>query len=117
MLIDPVGFGLENYDTSGRFRTTDTDNPACAISGKGELTGVGTFSGPAELGALLAQSGVMESCLVKRVYSLAMGAPDADAEAPLVDYLTAKLRSNGARLDELLVEMASSSAFAYRQQD
>ncbi len=56
-LMDPLGFGLENYDTLGRYREFEIDNPetadvdesTCAIPGEGEITGVGTFRGPAEL--------------------------------------------------------------------
>ncbi|MBC8073250.1 MAG: DUF1592 domain-containing protein, partial [Deltaproteobacteria bacterium] len=36
-LMDPVGFGLENYDQAGRFRTTDNDLPQCEIAGEGTI--------------------------------------------------------------------------------
>jgi hypothetical protein len=116
-LVDPVGFGLESYDTQGRFRTHEAESPGCAIAGEGELVGVGKFRGPAELGQRLVDSGVMEACLVKRVLRFALGQPDGVEEAPLLEELTAKLAGTGHRFVELLVELASSPAFALRRQD
>ncbi|MEM6993467.1 MAG: DUF1592 domain-containing protein, partial [Myxococcota bacterium] len=52
--LNPVGFGLENFDALGRHRLTEPDRPECVIEGVGELPGIGAFSGPAELGGLLA---------------------------------------------------------------
>ena len=49
-ILDPIGFGLENYDLLGRYRTHDEGRTDCAISGAGEVPSVGTFNGPAALG-------------------------------------------------------------------
>jgi hypothetical protein len=71
--LDSVGLGLEAYDMTGRFRTTDDDNPNCPISGDGELPGYGTFNGPGELGQLLVQSGEVEQCFVEHLVRYAIG--------------------------------------------
>lgn len=42
-LTDGIGFGLENYDSSGAFREHDTDRPECPIEGEGLLVEVGEF--------------------------------------------------------------------------
>ena len=55
--MDPIGFGLENYDIAGRYREHDDGLPECTIAGDGEVAGHGSFSGPAELGALLVDAG------------------------------------------------------------
>jgi len=44
--IDPLGFGLENFDAVGRFRATAGDAP---IDATGSLPGGQSFTGPAEL--------------------------------------------------------------------
>ncbi len=45
--MDPIGFGLENYDGHGQYKTTDTGRTDCAIDGAGSIPGVGDFHGPA----------------------------------------------------------------------
>jgi hypothetical protein len=40
-LIDPIGFGLENYGPDGGFITHEPGLPECEIEGKGEILGVG----------------------------------------------------------------------------
>jgi hypothetical protein len=44
--IDPIGFGLENFDPIGRWRRVDGGNP---IDAAGVLPDGGTFVGPSEL--------------------------------------------------------------------
>src|SRR5262249_49843781 len=83
--MDPIGFGLESYDGAGRFRTTQPNAPECAISGQGELVGVGPFNGPAELGELLIQSGQLEPCLVKQLFRFAAGRKVEDEDALTVE--------------------------------
>lgn len=72
-LMDPIGFGLENYDMAGRFREFEPDRPDCPISGEGELLGVGKFSGPAELGELMLGVPDLNHCVLTQLYRFAMG--------------------------------------------
>ena len=48
--MDPLGFGLENYDAIGRWRTKEGTFP---VDATGTFPGGKTFAGPAELKALL----------------------------------------------------------------
>lgn len=64
--MDTIGLGLEKYDLTGKFRTTQKDTPECQIKGDGEVYGYGRFSGPAELARLAIMSGRAESCLIER---------------------------------------------------
>lgn len=48
--IDPIGFGLENYDAIGRWRTEDAGKP---IDARGELPSGETFDGPEGLKSVL----------------------------------------------------------------
>jgi len=77
-LLEPVGFGLENYDIAGRYRETEIDRPDCPIDGEGSLEGIGTFQGPAELAELMLQAGDMDSCVAKQLYRFAMGRFELD---------------------------------------
>ncbi len=48
--MDPLGFGLENFNAIGQWRTQDSGE---AIDASGVLPNGGKFNGPAELKAYL----------------------------------------------------------------
>src|SRR5438045_2584995 len=48
--MDPIGFGLENFDPVGRWRTTQAGQP---VDSAGVLTNGEKFAGPAELKKIL----------------------------------------------------------------
>lgn len=112
--MDPIGLGLEKYDQFGRYRETDVGEPECIIEGTGELVGVGTFSGPRELGEKLVESRQLESCLIDRVFQFATAAkPDPD-NRELRASLRQSFEDSGYRFDQLILEVAGSEAFLYR---
>jgi hypothetical protein len=115
--MDPVGFGLENYDQQGKFRDVEAANPECKIEGKGNLTEVGDFHGPAELGDKLIESGLLQKCAVTQLYRFAMGHREADEDQPYLDDLTSKFTSGGHKFDRLIVDLAGSEWFLYRREE
>jgi Protein of unknown function (DUF1592)/Protein of unknown function (DUF1588)/Protein of unknown function (DUF1595)/Protein of unknown function (DUF1587) len=117
-LMDGVGFGLENYDHRGAYREHDTGKPQCAIGGEGNLSGVGAFRGPAQLGALLAQSGDLTSCLIQRVYQLGVGrAPRPTEDAPMLEALEQLGGGPALQLRDLMLDWVSSEGFRNRTVD
>lgn len=114
-LTDAIGFGLENYDRSGAYRATDKDAPECTIAGDGEVLGLGQFNGPAELGALLADSGQLEACVVTQLFRMALGRRESDADRTSLGALTETFKGGGRAFDRLLVDMAAAPAFIHRQ--
>jgi hypothetical protein len=116
--MDPVGFGLESYDQLGRFRTVEPDEPTCTIDGTGELVGVGTFKGPAELADLLIASGELNQCVVTQLYRFASGRFELDSiDRSFVAMLTDKIGSSDFRFDQLLLELVGSEPFGYRRDE
>jgi hypothetical protein len=113
--LDPIGFGLENFDSAGRYRAVEKADPACAIEGNGEVVGVGTFKGPAELGALLVGTGEMEACVVRQLYHFAVGRREVPADEALLESLTRGFGQKGRAFDELLLDLVASPAFAHRR--
>jgi hypothetical protein len=113
-LVDPIGFGLESYDTMGRFRTHEVENPDCEIAGDGEVVGIGTFSGPGELGALLADQAGLRDCLVTHLYRFAVGRPETDTDRHTLSILGERFDAVGHRLDALILEIVASQAFRHR---
>jgi hypothetical protein len=113
--LDPVGFGLENYDRAGRFRATDDGHPECPITGNGRIAEMGAFNGPAALEDLLLASGQLEQCVVTQVYRFAMGKQESADDAGLITALTTKFRGNNRSFKQLLLDVASNETFAFRR--
>jgi len=114
--MDPIGFGLENYDVAGRYREHDDGLPQCTIAGQGEVVGYGEFSGPAELGQLLVDQSIVEPCVVEQLFQFAVGrAPEGDESLEL-QALQAAFADQGHAFDELILTYVGSDAFALRME-
>jgi hypothetical protein len=114
-LIDGIGFGLENYDASGAFRTHDDGKPECEIAGEGEIVGAGPFQGPAELGAVLAELPEVRTCAVEQLYRFVAGRSEPDElDREFLATLATAYEGRELHLTELMVDIAASDAFRFR---
>jgi hypothetical protein len=114
--LDPVGFGLEQFDREGRFRAHDDDEPSCLIDGQGELVPYGPFVGPAGLAELLVDNGLLEACAVENVYRFTYGREIEGDDHPRVAALAQRFREAGRRFDALVMAVVSDPSFAFRRQ-
>ena len=112
--MDPIGFGLENYDRAGVFRDHDDGKPECIIAGDGELTGIGTFNGPAELSTMLVAEELLDACAVKQLYQYTMGRELDEQDDAAVGTLVEGFVESGHRFDELVLSLVGHEAFGYR---
>jgi hypothetical protein len=115
--LDPIGYGLENYDIAGRYRTHDDDNEACVLPGTGELPGFGTFSGPGQLARLLVQSGELEQCFTQHLMSYVVGRELRAEEESARDALLASFKADGYDLQQTLGKLVAEERFALRQEE
>jgi hypothetical protein len=107
-ITDPIGLAMENFDGSGRFRTTER---GAAIDASGNLDGK-QFADVVGLAAALREHPGLTSCLVKRVYSYGTGSQTANDDAEVLKYLNARFEAAGYRVPELLRTIALSNAFS-----
>jgi hypothetical protein len=115
-LMDPIGFGLEQYDSLGRFRSHEPDNPECPIDGTGELDGL-AFVGPGGLGEVAVESGLLEPCVVEQLYRYTVGRSKLDkSDRTIVRELTGQVGAD-MRFDELLLAIVSRPSFRFRRDD
>jgi hypothetical protein len=114
--MDPIGFGLENFDMQGRYREHDEGLPECIIAGQGSVPGVGEFSGPKELAETLIESGRLEACIMKNFYQFTIGREIADVEQPVVDALLETFQSEGRDMRALMLSFIGSERFALRRE-
>jgi hypothetical protein len=114
-LMDPVGFGLERYDTVGRFRDTDNGSP---IDDSGELLdvtgGEGAFVGAAELSQRLTETEEYYDCVATQWFRFAVGRLEGEHDACSIDRIQKSFRESGHSLPELVVAVALSDAFSHK---
>ena len=106
-LIDPMGLALENFDSSGSFRTTEN---GAKIDASGELDGK-KFGDITGLSQAVHDSPQTPKCLVNRVYSYGTGRPPARGEAEFVKYLEDGFAADGYKITGLFRRIATSEAF------
>jgi hypothetical protein len=77
-VMDPLGFGLEQYDAIGRYRELEGTTP---VDATGALPDGTAFDGAIELGLALAQNERFTPCLTHKLVTFAVGRlfPDKDA--------------------------------------
>ena len=114
-LMDPIGFGFENYDAIARFRTTDNGQPVDATGALAQSDIDGPFDGVVELAGRLAESKQVHGCYAKQWFRYAYGRGETDGDQCTMDWLDARMSENGGNVKELLVSLTQTDAFFYRK--
>ncbi len=112
-VIDPLGFGLENYDAVGKSRTVD--RAKLPLDAAGELKGTdvdGPFRGAVQLADKLSRSRVAADCMVQQWTRFATGRETRSDEA--LKSVQKSFVASGMNLRELLVNVAASNVLRYR---
>jgi Protein of unknown function (DUF1592)/Protein of unknown function (DUF1588)/Protein of unknown function (DUF1595)/Protein of unknown function (DUF1585) len=117
-LMDPIGFGFENYDAIGRYRDKDAD---LTIDDRGELLSTqqldGEFHGVRELGDKLADSAEVQECMVRQWFRFALGRFEQSVDDCSIARLTQAFMAADADLHTLPAALIESDAFLYRQRE
>ncbi|MEM9365771.1 MAG: DUF1592 domain-containing protein [Planctomycetota bacterium] len=113
-VLDPIGFGLENFDAVGRWR--DNNKAGTAIDSAGQLPNGETFSNPAELKHLLAKKKTeIARNLSERLMSYALGRQLDGYDEVVIDQLMVKLEQDQYRVRTMITEVVTSYLFTHRQ--
>ena len=111
--MDPLGFGLENYDAVGRWRTRDGAFP---IDATGTFPGGRTFAGPVELKALLrSRMPQFTRSLAERMLTYALGRGVEPYDRLVVKGLVARTAADGYRIQTLVQGIVDSIPFQQRR--
>jgi hypothetical protein len=111
--MDPLGFGLENYDAIGRWRTEDGGLP---VDASGVLPSGQAFSNPAQLRRVLV--GLLPDfsrCLTEKMLTYALGRGLVPSDKPTVRAITQRLAASGGGLQTLVHEIVHSLPFGSRR--
>jgi len=113
-ILDPIGFGLENFDAIGRWR--EQDDTGGAIDAAGELPGGKHFASPKELKAIIAaRQGELARNLTEKVLAYALCRRLEGHDEVVVDRLMETIANDGYRMQTLIAEIATSYPFTHRR--
>jgi mono/diheme cytochrome c family protein len=111
--IDPLGFGLENFDAVGRYRTSNKD-----IDATGKLPGGEAFNGPKELRqVLLKQKDRFAENLTEKLLAYALGRELQATDAAAVRTITASMSADGHKFSALALGVVRSHPFQHRRNE
>jgi hypothetical protein len=111
--MDPLGFGLENFDAVGAWRTMDGKLP---IDSAGVLPDGRKFSGPDELRTILsADSDAFARALTSKLLTYALGRGLERYDTKTVKAIAGRLPASDYRFSALVLEIVNSLPFQSRR--
>jgi hypothetical protein len=113
-LMDPMGFALENFDWTGRWRDQESDGSA--IDAGGSLPSGEKFTGPAGLRqVLLGKKDDFLRQLTGKILGYSLGRSLQDGDSCTVQHLAQTLEKDNYRARTLIREIVGSIPFRYSQ--
>jgi hypothetical protein len=111
-IMDPIGFGLENYDAVGAWRTSDGNLP---IDASGVLPDGRSFRGAKDLKQILkSQSEAFTRNLTEKLLTYALGRGLERTDASTVEHIVGRATANDYRFSTLVMEIVNSEPFQMR---
>jgi hypothetical protein len=112
-MLDPIGYGLENFDGVGLWRDTENGKPIDATGELPEVDVAGPFNGPVELAKKIASSQDARKCFSNKWLSFAYGRVRSDADACTQAQLQNAFLDSGGNVKALLLAATQTDAFLY----
>jgi hypothetical protein len=111
--MDPLGFGLENYDAIGRYRTMDGKFP---IDSTGTLPSGKSFANAAQMKQILRTNSLaFAQCLTEKLMTYGLGRGMERFDKPAIRAISQTTAADGYRFDTLILEIAKSMPFQMRR--
>jgi hypothetical protein len=111
--MDPLGFGLENYNAIGKWRTQDGNFP---VDTSGTLPNGKSFNTPEQLKATLkADSGRFTECLTDKLLTYALGRGLERYDKPTVKSISSQLAKEDYKFSSLILDVVNSMPFQMRR--
>ncbi len=112
--MDPIGFGLENFDAIGRWR--EQDDAGGAIDAAGELPGQKRFTSPKELKTIIAaRKDELARNVTQKLLAYALCRQLEGYDEIVVDHLMETIARDGYRMQTLITEIVTSYSFTNRR--
>tara|TARA_Y100000739_G_scaffold221760_1_gene222582 strand:- start:120 stop:2009 length:1890 start_codon:yes stop_codon:yes gene_type:complete len=113
-LLDPIGFGLENFDAIGRWR--EVNNEGLRIDSSGQLPNGEKFTSPALLKSLLIKrKGDLARNFTEKFMAHALGRQLEGYDYIVIDQLMDKISADDYRIRTIITEVITSYLFTHRR--
>ena len=113
-VLDPIGFGMENFNAVGQWR--DKNEIGIKIDSAGKLPNGKAFSNPAELKGLLAENEAeIARNLTERFMAFALGRQLEGYDEIIIDKLMQKISKENYQLKAIIKEVVTSYLFTHRR--
>jgi Protein of unknown function (DUF1592)/Protein of unknown function (DUF1588)/Protein of unknown function (DUF1587)/Protein of unknown function (DUF1585)/Protein of unknown function (DUF1595) len=113
--MDPIGFGLEHYDASGKWRTMDGRFP---VDSRGTLPDGRSFDGAGGLKKiLLSDKDLFARNLTVKMMTYALGRGLEPYDDATINNIVNQLKTNDYKMDTLLYAIVDSKPFQMRDGD
>jgi mono/diheme cytochrome c family protein len=111
--MDPIGFGLENYDAIGRYRTTEGKFP---VDSSGTLPSGKSFAGAAELKTILRDDPqIFTRALSVKLLTYALGRGLESYDRAAISTIADRVQQNDYRFSALVQAIIDSVPFEMRR--
>ena len=112
--MDPIGFGLENFDGIGAWRTKEGDYP---VDSSGKLASGEAFHGAADLTAILAgpKREAFLRTLSEKMLTYALGRGVEYYDRPAIEKIMADLADKDLKFSALILGVVNSQPFEMRR--
>jgi hypothetical protein len=108
-IMDPIGFSLENFDLTGKWRDTDEKSP---VNASGELVDGTKLDGPADLRqALVGRSDAFVTTATEKLLTYAVGRGVHYYDMPAVRSIIHDAARNDYRFSALVLGIVKSAPF------
>jgi len=113
-LLDPLGFGLHEFDVIGALRSVDSSG--APVSAEGSFDGYDRvdFDGALELSALLREDPAVAACVVQHLFRYATARRETDDDACAIATIDAAFADSGHSLVAALIAHVRSDEFRHR---
>ena len=113
--LDPLGFGLENYDAIGAWRTMDGKFP---VDAAGTLPSGKSFQTPAELKTILkGDKEAFTQCLAEKMLTYALGRGLERYDRNALKLIVGGVAAGDYKFSRLILEIVNSMPFQMRRGD
>ena len=113
--MDPIGFGLENFDPTGRWRDSYGQKPIIAWD---TLPSGEVFSGPRELKKILVtKENEFDKTLSEKMFIYAIGRNVGFVDELYIQKLVKNLKDNRFNTEKFIIELVNLEPFRYKVND
>lgn len=112
-VMDQLGFGLDDFDAVGQFRSEDAGQP---IDASGALPDGRSFNGGAELSKMLSETETpaLARTLIERLLTFAIGRELTPDDRCAIDEIVSQTQSDQFRLADIIAAVVHSRQFQFQ---